>query len=108
MLSSISFLPGLPKAVQPRVTCRQERLPEQVGRLNQSREKVHNLHLPEKVYQMGSGFSQVHLYQCSLVRLPASGGVGVAPQTSRSSCLPLLPFLCITLCGPPLRRKKKT
>jgi hypothetical protein len=29
---------------------------EQIGRLNQSRDKEHNLHLPEEVYQMGSGF----------------------------------------------------
>jgi hypothetical protein len=34
----------------------------QIGQLNQSRDKAYNLHHSEGVDQMGSGFSQGHLY----------------------------------------------
>jgi len=39
--------------------------------VNQSRDKERHFHFLEEVYQMGSGFSQAHSYQCSLFALIA-------------------------------------
>ena len=57
-----------------------------IGRRNQSRDKEHNLHASEEVYQMRSGFSQGHLYQCSLFT-PIAHSSRLLPQCSRNNFL---------------------
>jgi hypothetical protein len=58
--------------------------------VNQSRNKERHFHFLEEVYQMGSGFSQVHSHQCSLFAPSATLG----PKTGSCSISVEKLFIC--------------